>query len=342
MALANGALIPYPWVQDPNATSSVIILDASGEKFGMNIFAPRAGNLSKVHFRTGTVTTGDTLLVSFQDTSLTTGNPDETADQSTTVVVADGDDAVWKTATMGATRTVTRGERVSVVIEYNSYVAGNMGLLCGSTTNNNIVYCALKTGGSWAKLVRSPLLVLEYDDGGIYPVEGAMFGLPTARDFNTGSTPDEIALRFSLPFPARVAGIGWFGRLSGNADLVLYTGTTALATVSLDTDIKEGAGDLYHWALFGTAQDVAASTVYRAAVKPSSATNVRLLFIDVSTAAHMAAGWGGAELYWSERTDAGSWSDTTTRRPSIFLIVEAFEAGGGGGGGPLIGGRLIG
>jgi hypothetical protein len=39
---------------------------------------------------------------------------------------------------------------------------------------------------------------------------------------------------------------------------------------------------------------------------------------------------GGQDLYWGERTDGGSWTTTTTKRPNMGLWLDQFDDGVGG------------
>jgi len=45
---------------------------------------------------------------------------------------------------------------------------------------------------------------------------------------------------------------------------------------------------------------------------------------------------GGQAFHFSSRADAGAWSDTTTRRPIMGLILSAADDGVGGGGGMIV------
>lgn len=315
-----------------------LLLDASGEKAAFCVAAPKSGNITKVHFYTRTVTTGDTLKVSLQDTSLTTGNPDETIDQSGTVVIADTDDNVIKSVTLDTARTVTQGDYLSVVIEFNSYVAGNLEIMAneyGGLPRDS--YSNLKTGGSWAKQGRGPIVLLEYSDGSFPNVAGAVPGMMSQyANLDSGDTPDEIALRFKLPAPMRLSRVTWMGDMAAGSlpNLVLYEGTTALATISLDGDVSYSTvAALFGTKKFPTPYQCAKDTVYRLALKPTTTTTVGLHYIDVATNAHLESTPGGKEFYTSERTDGGSWSDVTTRLPAIDLIFDQIDDGTGGGGG---------
>jgi hypothetical protein len=337
MAYQNESFCQYPWLDLPTSNLTVLTLDASGEKAAGVFRVAKTGSIQKIHFLLSTVTTGQTLKASLQDVDLATGDPDGTIDQSGTVAVADGDDNTWKTVTLGAVRAVSRGDQLSVVFEFDATI-GNLQIVSGSAIPVMNVYTDLYTG-TWAKQARCPLFILEYDDASIVPIPGVLYGLGTSLDFNSGSAADEVALRFSLPFPVRVMGLGLYGRVSGDVDLVLYSGTTALATTSLDKEVRQTSTDGMNVGLFSAAQECAKDTVYRAAVKPTSATSARVIYNDVSIAAHLDAAPGGRELHYSSRVDGGAWSDTTTRRPSIVLLIEGFDDGVSAGG--LIGAGSI-
>lgn len=328
MPLVNRPFWHLPAYYVPTTANTILVLDAAGEKAAFLFGAPKAGAIAKVTFRLGTVTTGRTLKLSLQDVDPATGDPDGVADQSGTVGVADTDDNVFKTVTLGATRSVGRGEVVACVIEFDDLV-GNLQIACGNQIRVGNAYSDLFTT-AWAKQSRTPVLVLEYDDGSIASPFGCLAGPHATRTFNNTSTPDEIALRFRLPFPVRCAGLSFLGTLSGDCELVLYQGTSPLATLSLDKDLRSGGEEF--GGFFANSVDLAANTVYRASVKPTTTTNLSLQLTDVAEAAHMGALPGGAELYWSERTDGGSWSDFTTRRPAIWLLCEAADDGAGAGG----------
>jgi len=69
------------------------------------------------------------------------------------------------------------------------------------------------------------------------------------------------------------------------------------------------------------------STNYRVAVKPTSANNCQLRDHDLPGAVYMDAIEGGQNWHYTERTDAGAWTQTTTKRPWIGLLVTANDDG---------------
>ena len=327
-----------------------VLMDASGEKAAVILRAPKAGDLSKVWFRTGTVTTGDTLKVSFQDVDATTGMPDETADQYRTVVIGDTDDNIGVTtgiisstgADGGVKRTVTKNELVAIVFEFNSYVAGNLYIAyadgIGSSGGPQFPYVAQKVGAgpTWAKvgLASLPAIAIEYSDG-TYECFGAMPLLShTAVTYASNTaTADEYAMAFSLPFACRVVGMGCMIDMDGDTDFILYEGTTVRASVSMDKDSgRSSTSTGVLEVLFDASYDITASTAYRIAVKPTTTTSVQIVTFEFSSAAILDSLEGGQEFYHSSRVDAGAWDgDDTARRPAFWLLIGGIDVSAGGG-----------
>jgi hypothetical protein len=342
------------------------VLDAAGKKVGFILRVPKTGTLAKVGFLLGTDTTFQNLKVSFQDVDVTNGDPDGTVDQyrvissnpgahtwaKTGIISSDGTDT-------GTKRSVTRGDLLAIVIEFDSTggslqvqtqaVAGNRGYLGQQ-------YVDFHNGTSWAKQTSViSHFALEYDDGSyahlpdIIPCKGTGSAPSfTTQAFSTGSgsTPDEIALMFQVPFPCKVGGFVVEGDLDGPTDLVLYdSGSTAILTVSLDPDIRYKNGNVPYFAWAASEVTLAINTNYRATVKPTDTTVAAnaLAYFDVDTAAVLDQLAGGQNAQWSQRTDAGSWTQTATRRPMIGVIITALDDGvAGGGGGETFTGTVIG
>src|SRR3990167_3397480 len=114
---------PYPMNASaaPTLTTTTYVIDAAAEKVAIVVAASTAKDIHKVHVRTGTVTTGDTVDVRIETVdSATTGDPTGTLWQTNTngaLVIADGDDSVWKSVTLTADATsLVIGDVYAVVI----------------------------------------------------------------------------------------------------------------------------------------------------------------------------------------------------------------------------------
>lgn len=354
VTVPGGLWIPQRWGSGVAAFAFTNqLIDASGEKVGYIFRVPKTGTLDKFEFRAGTVTVNaaSQIRCSFQDPSVTTGDPDEVQDQfrdiAGSAMVANG----WNVPGLitsdgtdtGVKRSVTQGDLLAAVIEYQTFTAGDTIQVSaadiGSQTEHLIddCYVDLKSGAgpSWAKSTgAAPNLGLKYNDGSYAFIGGAdaMSELNT-NTYNNGSTPDERALRFSLPVPFRLGGCWVRLDLDAVADIVLYDsdGTTALATVSLDPDIRQSAAGRNRLVRFASDISLLKDTVYRLSVKPTSVTNISMYDKVVNGAAIMDAYEGGQNFHWSQRTDAGAWTQTTTKRPGIGLFVTALDDGAAAG-----------
>jgi hypothetical protein len=348
------------WVPMPNGNGNqgaqTYLINAATHKYASCGVVTKTCTLNTAGFKLSTVNTGDTLKVSFQDIDTTTGDPDGVIDQYGTVAITAGtDDNKWIDGTTspalgsitsggngsGSGRSVTIGDTVCLVREFNSFVAGSMYFLRYESQLNGwdpqmTVYDDGYNGTSWDKKAETPSFGLGCDDGTWQFMEGVSPFTATMQtiSYNSGSAADEIALRFKFPFKTKLGGVRFWTNLAGDADVVLYSGTTALATVSLDNNVRRTTNAVYTNAQF---QDYTldADTVYRVALKPTTGTNIVLNYNNVQSNPIFDIVGGGRELYWSSRVDAGSWTDTTTRRPFISLNLVAFDSGAGSGaGGP--------
>ena len=340
---------------DENATiggTNGVLLDATGEKAAVILRIPKTGTLHKVGFRTGTVTTGDDIKVSFQDVAAT-GFPDETADQYRVVTIADANDDAWFTTGIlssdgtdtGTKRSVTKDQEIAVVFEFNSYVAGNLYIsnvsALGSAGLELYPYAAQKVGAgpTWAKVnsgASIPLLALEYSDGSYAEFGSLPFSVITAQGFKSDTAgADEYAMAFSLPFPCRIKGMGCIVDLDSNADLILYEGTTVRATVSMDSDMRASTSTGILEVMFTAPYTIAANTTYYAAVKPTTTTTMTINYFTVDSAAVMDCFDGGQSFYLRTRVDAGAWSTDAadlTKRPFFWLLIDGFDDATGAGG----------
>lgn len=341
----------------PNVSSGTVLnsflLDASGEKVAFIFQVPKTGTLDKFELllRTVTQAPANGLKFSFQDlNTTTTGNPDGTIDQYRVVtsgitsnawlapglMTSDGTDT-------GTKRSVTRGDWLCCVVEFESFAASdslNIGAWGHAASGLASRYQVQHFTTSWSKSgTTHPILALKYDDGTYAHIGWWVQPVLTvaSTQFNSGSTPDERGMIVRFPFPAKVSGYWiWADRLvNGRSyDVVLYDsdGSTALATDSTSGYEQNGA----QVGKFSSELTLSADTDYRLVMKPTSGNNVAIYEATVQDAAHFAAWPGGQNWHATERTDAGSWSQTTTRRPYMGLLVTAVDDGAGGAGGGLL------
>jgi len=356
--------LPRPeWLhglQQGGVSFSAFTLDAAGEKLCGIFHAPKAGIITRIGFRLGNVGTGDTLRVSLQDVDAATGLPDGVQDQYRDVVVGSGDDNLWvrtgiitHNGTDGGTpRTVARDEALAVVVEFPSYVAGSLALslfaaMAVRTAFGMQSFHALYTT-SWTRYATAFGFAIEYSDGTFAWVPNAFPALTLAMaSVSTVTAPDEIALRVSLPYPARCVGF-WLASniVAESADVVFYdAASNVLASRTIDKDMVMQAAAGLHGRRWASDVDLARDTVYRLAIKPTTTTASTIASV-ILPSNHGVALWdqidGSRELYWSQRTDGGAWADDTLRRPGLGLLLSGFDDGVSSGGGlPIVGSAIV-
>lgn len=342
-----GIMVPDPpWFTSaaPGVGTTFGTLDASTERRAYLFEVPKTGTLDKAEFRLGAVTFNGASVfrVSFQNVDLTTGFPDATQDQyrdmtalsanawnAPGLMTSDGTDG-------GAKRSVTKGDLLAVVFEYQTFTAADsvvLSYLDTSSVFGNFPYGALFTG-TWAANTGTPLLALKYNDGSYHVPIGSIpvASLNSVTTFNTGSTPDERGLLFQFPFPVEVEGAWVRTDLDGDAELILYDNAdVAQRTVTLDKDVDATAAGAYRRHIFSSALSLSANTNYRLVMKPTSATNLSVY--DWLSGVSLANYIGGSTWKYTERTDAGVWTDTADKRPWMGLILSGFDDAAGGGGG---------
>lgn len=359
----SGLWIPVPFASSVSAPAffpGAILIDASGEKAAFMFHVPQTGTLDKaeLHLYNVTLNGASALRISFQDVNLATGFPDGTQDQFRNITgISDGWIApglMTSDGTDGGTkRSVTRGDLLAIVLEYQTFTAGDSvqwaALYSGSPSAPfNIFPAAALFTASWASYGNFPCVCLKYSDGSYVGIADCCIPVSAlnTNTYNSGSTPDERALYFQFPAKVKVMGAWVRCDIDGDADVVLYDsdGSSVLASRSFDKDVRMYTAGSNLFCPFSADVELAASTNYRLSLKPTTTTSVTMYDFDVASAAILDAYPGGQNWHSSTRTDAGSWTQVTTKRPHMGLIVRAIDDGVGGGGGKFIGagGGLIG
>lgn len=338
------------WNGGAGPAAAATLLDATADRWAVVFTAPKTGTLDKVRIRLGTVSIAgsSTVLVSFQDVDATTGNPDGTEDQfrqipngsltsNTSVltgkITSDGTDS-------GSSRSVTRGDLLAVVARIDTFTAAdqvNINNISATTRCGGFVwhYVTENLSGAYAKSsTKTPQVSIQYSDGSYAEVVSCYPVITVGtQTYNNTSSPDEYGLRFQVPFPCKIGGC-WLGiDADGDFDIVLYDSGGATTLKSVDKDNRSTTVAQVGHVLFTTEATLAADTTYVLSIKPTSATNLILSYVDVADVKEWDQYGGGQQWYWAEDKDPATTADfatTTTRRPMIGLMVTAVDNGATG------------
>ncbi len=336
-----------------NAISA--IMDAPGERQGVVFQITQAGDIATVYLYSRTAGTADTVKVSLQSVSTSSGLPTGTILGATnsaygTALINAG--MTWFTVTLGEVATVTAGQWVAIVIEWNSYNSGNISFYNTFGINNSALsgYYSVSdvtaTPGTWVKgnaTIAYCLSLCYAYSGGVFKINGnAPFGgcHGTATSISSATTPDEAGNYFQVPVKMRAYGAWLYGDLDGDGTIsLLDASNNVLSSVSIDPDYRGATSYVLNKYILSTPVTLSTGTWYRLIYSGGTVAST-LYYIYAPSAAGMGIYDGGTLCYATSRVDGGAWTNVNTTRQQIGLLIDQFDDGVSGGG-PLIDGRLV-
>lgn len=297
---------------------------------------PQTGTVTKVAFRTATVTTGATLDVRLETLSSATGDHSGTLQGTNTnasQVVANTDDNTWFEVTLTAGASVTIGEHGALVLDVLSGTPSGLQISCLQDSTMEFP-ASVENDGTPASLNYMPVMALYYDGVGWVHTDGILpISAITTTTFNNTSTPDIRGNRASFIFDVEVAGFWLWYDADGDVVVRIYgsDGVTVIAEQSIPaTYVRSGSSANLYRMYFNTRVTLAKNTDYYIVVKPSSATNCSVFSFSISSTDYAAASFGGENCAMATAktpTGTGDWTITTTQQVLIGLLVTGFDVG---------------
>lgn len=332
MAIVDTGLFRYPGgLMDAaanNLIGSSLLIDAAGEKVALIFEAPEDGDITAYTFRIAAAAVAGNVDARIETVDAATGEASGTLfATNTNATVAISTANTYYTATLTAPATVTRGQRIAIVLANltGSYAIATLGEQSGFPYASHFTTV-------WTKQSVMPVLNVSYG-GTHYPIPWVFPGLITSFTFNSGSGFDENGVLFTAPFSARVCGVYAYVDADGDCEVVIYNSAdTVLATAALDKDVRMSAAGNAHNLLLTNDVMITEGEQYRVVLKPSTTTNVALFTWTVADNAYDAL-FSGSNWQQTVRGDAGAWNNTGTARPMLGLLIDGIEVGGGSGGG---------
>ncbi len=318
-------------------------IDASGEKIAFHVMPMESGNVRKIRFRTVTVTTGDTLKITCQD-PLLDGTafrpPDGVEDQTVTILIDDTDDNTNHVVTLDSDRAVVAGVAFCVVMEFDSWVAGDLGIAVRNAANIYQVWGTLEdVGAGWVDPNRSHVIECELDDGTILEVETATTnpGLITGSDVNLNGAGKVLGLGFVAPKTMSVLGAYHRTALAGDCTLRLYDSSDTLLATSplIDASARLNTFDVDDETLFTAPfAEVTEGSTYRLVwFDEVGGANIALSGLQLRHAdSRRAYGCASGQFEcWQTSSNAApfSWVDTEENLPSFSVLFEDLPSAGG-------------
>lgn len=307
--------------------------------------APLTGTITKLAFRTGSVTTGCTLDVRLETVDTSTGLPTgtlATTGANVSQVIANTDDNAFFIVDLGAGGSVTRSTHYGIVLDV---LSGSPSALTFAAFADHGLFqdpypieYASPTATSPSGM--SPCMAVYYDGVGWVPIAGFTPASEVwSQAFNSGSTPDTYGMRFALDVPRRVAGLWGWVDLDGDATLKLYDtdAATVLASVSAYQNMPPlTTGFLGHY-LFSSSIELAASSNYYLGIEATTGSNITVHGVEFANSDIRRAspfGSSACQLATCTQTPAstGDWTLTATSQIFAGLLIDGLDDGAGGGG----------
>lgn len=316
---------------------SNMLIDANGEKAAIIFQPPKTGTITHLAFRTGNLTTSDTLAIRGETVSAS-GEPSGSlwatnTSGSQASLVAN----TWYEVALTAGIVVTD---VSVPIAFvialpASGAVGNMNIARVNVPGGGSIdfpYALLYTG-SWAKSAsQTGLMAVKYSDGTRPPVLGVAQALYVNNAYSSSSNPNERGNKIVLPFTAKIKGV-WHhpgSAVAGDFSLNLLDSANAvLQTVTVDGDYNNASNPTVSYHQFPGESIIQAGATIRVTKKPTSATNVAMYDATAPISGQGLAGLPmGAYTCLTTRQNAGAWTDSTDTQAKIGLIISALGTDG--------------
>jgi len=301
-----------------------------------------------------------TVRIGIQGLSATTGLNDGTwvGGASNYVDVSSwtsANDGKFVTVTLPSAVTLSRGVPYCVIAELVTAAAtGSVGiaaLFSAIALNGSFPYSLDETvttqAGKTAALARFPWLMRS---------ASKTYGLPIETWSTTAiasdTTPSEVGLAFTLPagsgsnykVDGAFLGFSTPGNVDFSFDMVLYQGTTALQTTTIDNAqlAAVGSSRRHDLPFDTTLSSLTPGTEYILALKGTAASSTASITIREFTipASGDKTAFGPWGFRYVSRTGTGAWSEDTTRLPLFGLSIDEITTTASGAY-PIFGGMVI-
>lgn len=272
----------------------------------------------KIHWRSSTITfsnAGTNLRIGIQDIAAT-GLEDGTFDVYADLV--GGTDTitgstVQSTAMETGTKTIGHGDIIGIAFETTTRggtdsvtVAYPVGT--AAPANPLFPYITLDTGAGPTRNPGANMLLIEFDDGTFGWLEyygGAVLpGSQTNQAFNSGSTPDEYAAVFQVPFKTSINKVALsIGSVASTDtfEVILYSdpeGTpVAERTTTVDPHYVGNTTQTdTFWVALSSGYTLSPNTWYAVALRPTSANSINFGYYNL----------GSGHTLWKKSTSFGT------------------------------------
>ena len=196
VAMSGGFYFPNPIsLTTQPVTFGSTLIDSANESASTVFTIRQSGTISKMGFRTMTVSTGAEVDIRLETVGAD-GNPSGTLYQDSSNVlltITDVQDTTWFTVTLGSGTVVQVGSVLAARVTMSATSAGNLSVATiGNFHVYGYPYADNFQGGVWVRTTTPTAFGLEYSDGSYPFTEGiAPFSATSFAAITTATTTDE-------------------------------------------------------------------------------------------------------------------------------------------------------
>lgn len=330
--------------------AAAVTVDADGEALAVIFKSTVTENITKIKFRTGSVTTGGDLDIRVETVS--GGEPTGTLWATTTNIVhavGSGDDNVEIEVTLTSAASVTAGDLVALVVTrpVGSAFVGSLVTTTGAGLYGfptSLAKTATYNANQNASIIRP-----YFNTSGYINILGVnnFYDGATTESVSTSTTPDVVGNVINLPYDFRVSHLWAAADFDGACDILLIDsdGSTTLGSVSNPATQPNLASASLNIIPLTTPVDCDANTDYRVVLNPTTATGSALKTLIFGSSADRLAQDGMEFVKYTSAKDptgSGSYTNDLTKVALVGIFVSHVDipAGGGGLAGNPVGGFI--
>lgn len=320
---------PITWPYSAQAVGGNFFnIDNADDGYGGVIRVPRTGDLERFAIRLGSVFTPGNLTGRVETVDGTSGVGTGTlvaagAEVASQAAVADS----WNEFVLGTPAPVTVGDLILPRLSTLSTTACQVISVFGSDWNGMFPYGAFNLFGPWHRNTAWPRLRIMID-GEWVPVVGTWpFNSHehTAVAIGPATNPDEVGILVDMPATMRTTGVSFRLANADHAadDIVVRLwdpdGSTVVEAVTIDGNQIGSSGLGMVNMLWTQPHTLYGGSSYRVTIAPAGDMTIYRDDVDAGMESLLP---GGGHMQWTQRTDAGAWSQVSTRMPCMGLLID--------------------
>jgi len=312
---------------------SYTVLDNTGEYCSQLVTIHESLTIKYIHFYVTSVTTAGDVIASLNAVN-STSQPaipgDILGSGNSAYATATISAAGWKRLELTSPLSVSSGDRVFIKIGSYNFVAGSYRIANVSSNlfYDNGNYHLTNLGTVDASATNRLCILLESTTGLMIGCTAIPFS-STALTVNTGTTPDEVGNLITAKYGYDVVGAYVHSDIDAAYDIIMYYDGSTYSK-SMSENERAAVTSNPFTVYFADKIHVIKGSTYRLVIKPTTTTSITFyecLFPTSYESLVLTNYFSGETIVKTSRSDAGSWTDDSTKLTTILPIISGIDYG---------------